>query len=128
MNTAGINWIRQERRLAIYLRDGLSCAYCGDSLEEGAQLSLEHLIPRSQGGSNQVTNLVTACHRCNSARGDRPFAKFSNAAAGYLDHGITAAQIQAHVQDCTGRDLPLDEAKALIARRGSATRALTQLR
>jgi 5-methylcytosine-specific restriction endonuclease McrA len=41
----GMNWIRQEKRLAIYLRDGLACGYCGDSVENGAKLSLDHLKP-----------------------------------------------------------------------------------
>ena len=48
----GSKWIRPDKRLAIYLRDGLACAYCGDSVEEGAKLSLDHLTCHSHGGSN----------------------------------------------------------------------------
>ena len=58
-NWQGMNWIRQEKRLAIYLRDGMSCAYCGASVEGGAQLSLDHVKPHSRGGSNAAANLVT---------------------------------------------------------------------
>ena len=68
----GMNWITQKKRLAIYLRDGLACAYCGASVETGAQLSLDHLIPHSEGGTNHESNLVTCCSRCNSSRGARP--------------------------------------------------------
>ena len=37
----GMNWIRQDKRLAIYLRDGLACAWCGNGVENGAKLPLE---------------------------------------------------------------------------------------
>jgi len=120
----GMNWIRQEKRLAIYLRDGLSCVYCGASIEDGAQLSLDHLTTDSRGGSNDATNLVTCCSRCNSSRADRPVRRFARSVAGYLNHGITAAQIISHVENCRRRVLPLDEAKTLIARRGSVAGVL----
>jgi len=84
---SGMNWIRQEKRLAIYLRDGLACVYCGAALETGAQFSLDHLTPHSQGGNNQPTNLVTCCSRCNSSRRNRPIAEFAQATAGYGDRG-----------------------------------------
>ncbi|KKK72946.1 hypothetical protein LCGC14_2898780, partial [marine sediment metagenome] len=34
----GMNWIRPEKRLAIYLRDGLACCYCGATVEDGTKL------------------------------------------------------------------------------------------
>lgn len=126
-NAAGMNWIRQERRLAVYLRDGLSCCYCGQSVEDGAQLTLDHVIPRTRGGRNSVDNLVTSCHRCNSARSDREIHEFAASVAGYLDHNLVATDILVHIHDCLHRALPLDEAKTLIARRGSAARALKEM-
>ena len=45
--------------MAIYMRDGLACAYCGAAVEDGAQLSLDHITPDSLGGDNQADNLVT---------------------------------------------------------------------
>ena len=120
----GMNWIRQTKRLAIYLRDGLSCVYCGASVEDGAQLTLDHLQAHVNGGGNAATNLVTCCHRCNSSRADRPVRRFARAVASYLNHGITAAQIVAHVENARRRVLPLDEAKTLIARRGSVAQVL----
>jgi hypothetical protein len=124
----GMNWIRQEKRLAIYLRDGLSCAYCGESVEDGAKLTLDHLVCHSQGGSNNERNLVTCCHRCNSVRAARPLEEFAKATALYLNHGITAKEIIAHVRDCTARPLDKAGAKEMIARRGSAAKALAELR
>ena len=115
----GMNWIRQEKRLALYLRDGLACVYCGASIEDGATLTLDHLRPVSNGGGNHEKNLVTCCSRCNSARGNRSVRSFCGSVAGYLDHGIEAEEIERHVRNTARRALPKEEAKKLIARRGS---------
>ena len=88
-----MNWIRQEKRLSIYLRDGLSCCYCGHSIEDGAQLTLDHLVPRSAGGNNRADNLITSCFRCNSARGDRDVKEFVSTVAAYLNHGVDTDKI-----------------------------------
>jgi 5-methylcytosine-specific restriction endonuclease McrA len=42
----GMNWIRPEKRLAIYLRDGLACCYCAAvSVMEGEAGSAAHTVP-----------------------------------------------------------------------------------
>ena len=120
----GSHWIRPTKRLAIYLRDGLACAYCGATIEDGARLTLDHLRPVSRGGSNEAANLVTCCHRCNSARGNRPWTRFAEAVAEYLDHGVQAEDITRHISRVRRRRLPMDEARGLIARRGSVRAAL----
>ena len=126
----GMNWIRQEKRLAIYLRDGLACAWCGDSVENGASLTLDHVIPHSNGGRNHESNLVTACERCNKSRGVRNIREFAQAVSMYLNHGVTSEQIEQHVTDCSSRDLKIHkfEAKTLIARRGSSALVLANLK
>lgn len=43
------------------------------------RLTLDHLIPRAQGGCNRYWNLVTACHECNSKRRDLPAVAFAHA-------------------------------------------------
>ena len=123
-NWQGMNWIRQAKRLAIYLRDGLACVYCGDSIEQGARFQLDHIIPVEKGGSNHQFNLVTCCDRCNVAKGERRVQEFVTATARYLNHGVTAEEILRHVSACSTRALPLAKAKALIAKRGSAARVL----
>jgi HNH endonuclease len=123
----GMNWIRQEKRLALYLRDGLACVYCGAAVEDGAKLTLDHLTPSSQGGSNRPENLVTCCHTCNSFRGDRPVEEFAAAAAAFVNHGVTTERILSDIAERTARPVPMAEAKQLIARRGSAARALASL-
>ncbi len=120
----GMNWIRPVKRLAIYLRDGMACAYCNNGIEEGAKLTLDHVVPYSKGGSNKETNLVTCCHQCNSSRGNRAMRAFAAAAAAYLNHGTTAEQIVQHVNTTRRRALPMAEAAELIARRGGFSAAM----
>jgi hypothetical protein len=121
-NWCGMNWISQHKRLAIYLRDGLACCYCGETIENGAQLTLDHVKPHSKGGTNHETNLVTACHTCNSARGNRSLAKFAASVAEYVE--VPAESIIAHVRDCTRRPLDTKTAKLIVDRRGSCSKAL----
>jgi 5-methylcytosine-specific restriction endonuclease McrA len=128
-NWNGMNWIRQTSRLAIYLRDGLSCVYCGDSVENGAQLTLDHVRPHSKGGSNEASNLVTCCHRCNCSRGNRSVAKFAIAVASYLNHNVKSELIVKHVQTCVKRDMKefRTQANQMVALRGSAAKVLATL-
>lgn len=51
----------------IMRRDNYTCQYCGTV----KNLTLDHLLPRSRGGGSNWLNLVTACSRCNTRKGDR---------------------------------------------------------
>ena len=51
----------------IYKRDGHRCAYCGSR----EQLTLDHVMPKSRGGKDSWQNLVTACMKCNTFKGNR---------------------------------------------------------
>jgi len=124
----GMNWITQVKRLAIYLRDGLSCAYCGDGIEQGASLTLDHVKPARKRGSNSERNLVTACARCNMAKAKRPLVEFAAAVASYVDHEVTAEQIVDYVNSQTRRALPLEKARDMVEQRGSAAKALAHIR
>jgi hypothetical protein len=119
-----MNWIRPEKRLAIYLRDGLACCWCGAAVEDGTKITLDHLTAHSAGGSNESSNLVTACHRCNSARGNRSVRVFAGRVAGYLNHGVTAATILSHIRQTTAQPVDVAAARELISRRGGFTAAL----
>jgi hypothetical protein len=119
----GMNWIRKERRLAIYLRDGLSCAWCCQTIEDGAKLTLDHIVPYSEGGTTKSDNLIVACLRCNSSRGSRSIETFAASVAGYLNHGVNPADILKHINTTRYRVVDTKAAKALIARRGGFTAA-----
>ena len=56
-------------------RDGLTCCYCGKQLTPET-VTMEHIIPDSQHGAFNATNLTVACVRCNNKRGDKPFFEF----------------------------------------------------
>lgn len=75
-NWYGMNWIRKDKRLAIYRRDDFSCVYCGSR----EKLTLDHVIPHNDGGSNEADNLVTCCHECNCSRGKKSLRAFAKAA------------------------------------------------
>jgi hypothetical protein len=57
-------------RAMLFARDRLVCAYCGGSFP-ASQLEMEHVIPRSLGGSSIWQNLVSACRQCNQRKGNR---------------------------------------------------------
>jgi len=58
------------RRLRIYMRDKFRCQYCGEK-KVAAELTLDHIQPRSRGGDNSPLNIVTACNACNNRKSDR---------------------------------------------------------
>lgn len=127
-NWQGMNWITQRKRLAIYLRDGCACKWCGAAVEDGVKLTLDHVKPHSKGGTNDESNLITACKRCNDSRGARSLKAFAAAVATYLNHGVQAEAILAEVKAAQRRSIKphLVEAAALIERRGSALKALQE--
>lgn len=49
------------------------CSYCG---AEHLPLEIEHIVPKSRGGSNRVLNLSLACHNCNQKKGTQTAAEF----------------------------------------------------
>jgi len=63
---------RQVRfsRLNIYTRDRDTCQYCGHRFPR-SELNLDHVIPRSQGGTSRWQNIVCSCHACNRKKGGR---------------------------------------------------------
>jgi 5-methylcytosine-specific restriction endonuclease McrA len=57
-------------RRAVFARDGSSCVYCG-----GSATSIDHVVPRSRGGTHTWDNVVAACRRCNHTKADRSLAE-----------------------------------------------------
>ena len=70
-------YVRIPRRLGLPLsrrtvlaRDQFTCQYCG-SQPGRAQLTLDHVIPRSRGGQTHWENVAAACRACNQRKGNR---------------------------------------------------------
>jgi len=57
-------------RFNVFLRDKFQCQYCTEYFKP-AELTYDHVIPRSQGGRTTWENVVTACAPCNLAKGGR---------------------------------------------------------
>ncbi len=62
-----------EVREYLLTKFGRRCVYCGAT---DTRLEVEHLVPRSQGGSDRVSNLAIACHPCNQAKGNQNIKDF----------------------------------------------------
>jgi 5-methylcytosine-specific restriction endonuclease McrA len=74
------NWEYQRGELLgyeikAYLLEKYSykCVYCG---KKNIKLEMDHVVPKSKGGSNRVSNFVIACHSCNQKKGDSTVEKF----------------------------------------------------
>jgi 5-methylcytosine-specific restriction endonuclease McrA len=57
-------------RFNVYARDRNTCQYCGQPFSRN-DLNLDHVIPRSQGGTSTWENVVCSCLRCNRLKGGR---------------------------------------------------------
>lgn len=99
----GSNWIRREKRMRIYARDGWRCVWCRAPLIDGRALkamlderggtplelaTLDHFLPRGLGGDNTAGNLITCCTKCNEMRGSTPALAWAHILA---DRGPSAS-------------------------------------
>jgi hypothetical protein len=57
-------------RIRVMKRDRFRCTYCGTPGTD-AELEVDHIIAFARGGSHHMSNLTTACRRCNQSKGDR---------------------------------------------------------
>jgi len=55
----------------IFMKHDYQCAYCGSVGEE-----IEHIVPRSKGGTNSVQNLTLSCRKCNISKGNLSLKAF----------------------------------------------------
>ena len=64
--TAAVTFSRRN----IFKRDHFACQYCG-AQPDSEELTLDHVIPRAQGGESRWDNCVLACLACNKRKADR---------------------------------------------------------
>ena len=57
-------------RFEVFKRDSFKCQYCGKSAPD-VVLEVDHIIPVSKGGDNDISNLITACFDCNRGKRDK---------------------------------------------------------
>lgn len=88
---------------------GRKCAYCG---AKNVPLQIEHIHPRSKGGSNRISNLTIACEPCNQAKGSQDVKDFLNGKPDLLKRILETAKA------------PLKDAAAVNATRWTINRML----
>lgn len=94
-------WIRPDKRRRIYQRDGWRCVWCECPVERGRNATLDHFLARDAGGSNDATNLLTSCLRCNSRRQNMPALLFAE-----LLGSLFISQTMDRVLEALARPLP----------------------
>lgn len=62
--------ISKKIRFEVFKRDGFTCQYCG-RMAPDVVLEVDHINPVSNGGENDIMNLVTSCQDCNRGKGKR---------------------------------------------------------
>jgi hypothetical protein len=124
----GSKWVRRYTRVAIYLRDGYACVYCGKGEDEDL-LTLDHRVPAVLGGDNRPSNLVTACLTCNSAKADLSVRAFL---AQLRERGVDTTKVAPRIRRLVRK--PLDRIGARVymaeqdaARKGEAGVAVLML-
>jgi hypothetical protein len=58
-------------RWQVFQRDNWKCVSCGRGSQDDVMLQVDHIIPRSKGGKNELSNYQTLCHLCNIGKGNK---------------------------------------------------------
>ena len=62
--------ISQSLRFDVLEKDNFACQYCGaKATDDNVLLEIDHIVPVSQGGGNNIENLITSCKKCNMGKG-----------------------------------------------------------
>lgn len=92
---------------------GRECSYCG---KKDVPLQVEHIVPKSKGGSNRISNLTLACECCNQKKGNKPVEEFLKKKPKVLE------KIK------KGAKQPLKDSAALNSTRNKIVEVLSRLR
>ncbi|GEB79763.1 hypothetical protein DDE01_11780 [Desulfovibrio desulfuricans] len=65
--------ISKRVRFEVFKRDSFTCQYCGRKAPD-VILHVDHISPRSKGGSDDIMNYVTSCAECNLGKSNIPLA------------------------------------------------------
>ena len=81
LNTYGLSIldftnVPETIRYDVLVRDGRKCLLCGRMPKDGIRLEVDHILPRSKGGSNSMDNLQTLCAPCNRGKSNRDDTDF----------------------------------------------------
>jgi 5-methylcytosine-specific restriction endonuclease McrA len=106
---------------------GRRCAYCGAT---DRLLEVEHIVPRSRGGSDRVSNLTLACRACNERKGNQTAAEFgypniqSQASAPLRDAAVVNSTRWALNQQLELLGFPIETSSGGVTKYNRAQRGL----
>ena len=60
-----------KTRFEILKRDNFTCQYCGRTIKDNITLQIDHIIPKSKNGTNNIKNLITSCNLCNLGKSNK---------------------------------------------------------
>ena len=93
-------WINKSTRIRLAKRHDWRCWWCNQitipTIGFQNTATIEHVIPRGYGGTNEFWNLVSACHRCNDVRGTLLAEEFAELAAKYPKDTRTIKKAKRH--------------------------------
>lgn len=70
--TQRVRRVSPSTRVKVFERDNYTCQMCGRSHHhDGVKLEVDHKIPVSRGGSDNISNLQTLCFECNRGKSDK---------------------------------------------------------
>jgi len=91
-------------RYQVLLRAGRRCESCGASVADKA-IDVDHIIPRSLGGLNDISNYQALCWECNTNKGNRDKTNFQN----------LESQYSHRLENCLFCDVQTKDRKRIIA-------------
>ncbi|KYK80871.1 hypothetical protein SC936_05715 [Aggregatibacter actinomycetemcomitans serotype e str. SC936] len=65
----------KSKRLLVADKCNWHCAYCGEKLSKETMV-IDHIVAKSNGGSNHIDNLFPSCRKCNSSKGVKTLEQF----------------------------------------------------
>lgn len=83
MKKTRMTW-RRETRAKVHAKCGGRCAYCGTEITVEA-MQIDHIHPRSFGGTNAIENLLPSCRHCNNYKAVFSLEEFRRMVASQIE-------------------------------------------
>ncbi len=84
---------RNKEKIYIYERENRRCFHCGKILKF-KQITLDHYLPLSKGGTHDIFNIVACCKKCNKIKGDMVPERYEDVILGLLVQAVTDDMIK----------------------------------
>lgn len=87
---------KANTKSAVWSKTNGICFYCGTGVEPFENFTVDHFIPRSRGGSDELSNLVPACRSCNCSKHDLLLEEWRNRTIAKFTGTVLATSIDDH--------------------------------